>query len=75
MSTRFRKMLCLRDGSDIIVGEFVRRAGRKGIGIAGKVEHGFTWVTWAAGRKDYLPVTVLRPVKHRGEEYDRRRTL
>lgn len=73
MSTRFRKPLCIRDAGDCEVGNFVKWAGRRGTGIiASPVQHGFVWVSWAHDRRDYLPVTVLRPVKFRGEQYDRR---
>jgi hypothetical protein len=68
-----RKLLAIRDCGDALPGEFVRWAGRKGVGLlVSKVDHGFAWVSWPSGRNDYLPVTVLRPVKHRGEMWDRR---
>ena len=76
MISRLRKLLAIRNGGDALAGDFVRVAGRKGVGFVDKVNgDGFAWVSLAGGRLEYLPLGILRPVKKRAESFDRKGPL
>ena len=63
-----------RDINDLEQGDLVRRMYHRGVGLVeSKPDHGFVWVSWGNGRKDYLPLVSLRRITPGGAEYDRRR--
>lgn len=59
--------------NDLEPGEFVRRKGLRGVGLVESVGNGFAWVAWKDGRKDYLPIVMLRRVRPAGHDLDARK--
>jgi hypothetical protein len=59
--------------NDLEPGEFVRRKALRGVGLVESVGQGFAWVAWKDGRKDYLPIVMLRRVRATGHDLDARK--
>lgn len=63
-----------REIEDISAGDLVRRMYHRGVGLVeSEPEHGFVWISWKDGRRDYLPLVMLRKIMAGGSEYDRRK--
>ena len=74
VTDRKRRLDAAKSINDIEPGDMVRRYGHRGVGLVeSEPEHGFVWVAWKDGRRDYLPLAGLRIVKPGGSEFDRRR--
>lgn len=73
VSDRKRRLEAAKSIEDIEAGDLVRRYGHRGVGLVeGAPQHGFVWVSWGDGRKDYLPLAALRRIVPGGSDYDRR---
>lgn len=71
---RRRRLNAVRSVNDVQQGDLVRRKGHRGVGIIEEEPaHGFAWVGWDNGRRDYLPLVALRKVKPGGSDFDVRK--
>jgi hypothetical protein len=63
-----------KDIADLQAGDLVKRVLHRGVGLVeSDPEHGFVWVSWKDGRREYLPVAALRKIIPGGSEYDKRK--
>lgn len=74
MIVAYDRRKALHEITDLEAGDLARRMYHRGVGLVEtNPEHGFVWIAWKDGRKDYLPVVALRKIMPGGSEYDRRR--
>lgn len=70
-----RRLHASKTVRDIEPGDFVRRVGHRGVAFVESVGlDGYVWIAWKNGRKEILPLGMLRRARSGGHELDARKS-